>query len=371
MTHDIKNKHGDFHEEKRLFLWFFLGLLCFSLFLLYSMLRPFLDSILLACVFTALSHPLYMKCLRCTGGRKAPAAAVTLLILLFVIILPICIFVSGLIPQAAKSIAAVNDWLAGAHLTDSLNELLAPLLSWVQGQFPQFDLASIDIRSGMMEASRNAGRILLSMGTYLLGNTLIFFMNLLLIMLIMFFLLMDGAALVRRLAYLCPLKPEQTATLIESLRRMARAVLIGGLCVAALQGVAGGIGLAVVGIPALFWGTIMAFAALVPVVGTGLVWVPALGYLLLAGRWKSALFLAIWCGIGVTAIDSVVRPYLMRESTRVPVLFIFLAILGGVNVFGPLGLLYGPMILCLVAVMVQMYAEEYSGILESRSRPPS
>ena len=371
MTHNPKNRHGEFREEKRLFLWFFLGLLCFSLFLLYSMLRPFLDSIILACIFTALLHPFYTKCLSHTGGRKIPAAIIVLLVLLFAIILPICVFVSGLIPQAAKSVAAVSEWLDGGHLTDSFNNLLSPLLSWVETHFPQLDLASIDIRSGMVEASRNAGKTLLSMGTYLLGNTLLFFAHLALIMLIMFFLLMDGADLVCRLAYLCPLKPEQTGTLIESLRRMARAVLVGGFCVAALQGVAGGIGLAIVGIPALFWGTVMAFAALVPVVGTGLVWVPAVGYLFLVGRWKSALFLALWCGIGVTAIDSVLRPYLMRESARVPVLFIFLAILGGVNVFGPLGLLYGPMILGLVAVMIQMYAEEYRGILESRSQAPA
>ena len=98
-----------------------------------------------------------------------------------------------------------------------------------------------------------------------------------------------------------------------------------------------------------------------------LVWVPAVIYLFLTAGWKSALFLTIWCGVGVTSIDSFLRPLLMREGARVPVLFIFLSILGGVNVFGMLGLLYGPMILAFVAVMLNIYAEEYSATLEFRS----
>jgi predicted PurR-regulated permease PerM len=170
------------------------------------------------------------------------------------------------------------------------------------------------------------------------------------------------------MSYLFPMKAEQTAVMIESLRRMSRAVLVGGFSVAVLQGIAGGIGLALVGIPALFWGAVMAFAALVPVVGTGLVWGPAVIFLLIMGRWQSALFLALWCGVGVTSIDSFLRPYLLRGGAKVPVLFLFMAILGGVNVFGMLGILYGPMILGLVAVMLDIYAEEYHDILQNRFR---
>ncbi len=357
---------GEEPNGTKLFLWFFLGLLSFSFFLLYGMLRPFIDTIILACVITAIAYPFYNKCVNFLGGRKVPAAIVVLLVMLFLVILPIFIFVSGLVPQAAQSIAAVNSWLAEGHLTDTINESLGPVLTWIQQKFPQVDLEALEIRGSILEASRNIGKTLISTGTHLLGNTLLFFAHLLLIMLIMFFLLIDGAGMVQRLAYLCPLKPEQTRGIIESMRRMSRAVLMGGFCVAAIQGIVGGLGLAFVGIPALFWGTVMAFAALVPVVGTGLVWIPAAGFLLLMGEWKSALFLAIWCGVGVSSIDSFLRPIMMRGGAKVPILFLFLSILGGVNAFGMLGLLYGPMILGLVAVMLEIYSEEYKEILQSR-----
>ncbi len=354
----------------KLFLWFFMGLLLFSLFLLYSLMRPFLHTIILACVFSALSHPLYKRCLRFTGGRRVPAALIVLLGVTVLVVIPICLFVAGLIPQARISIAAVNQWLGDAHIGDTFTRYVDPALQWVQDRFPELNLAAMDIRGSILAASRNIGQYLLSSGTYILGNTLLFFAHALLIMLIMFFLLIDGEALVRKLEYLCPLKPRQTAVVIESLRRMSRAVLVGGFCVAALQGLVGGIGFALVGIPALFWGTVMVFAALVPVVGTGLVWVPAVIVLLLKESFGEALFLTLWCGVGVTSIDSILRPLLMRDGAKVPVLFIFMSILGGVNVFGMLGLLYGPMILGLVAVMLDIYGEEYQSILESRKLSP-
>ncbi len=361
-------KAGEHPGGNGLFLWFFLALLCFSLYLLYVVMRPFLHSIILACVFSAISRPFYVRCRRLTKGRRVPAALLVLFSLFFLVVVPITLFVAGLIPQADQSVRAITNWLNEGHLTEFITTHLTPLLDHLNGYIPglELDPQSLNIKGALLEASRNAGSLLISGGSYILANVLLFVMHLLLIFLIMFFLLIDGANMLNRFLYLCPLKPEQTEVIIESMRRISRSVLVGGFCVAALQGVVGGIGLAFVGIPALFWGTVMAFAALVPVVGTGLVWVPAVVYLLLVGSWKSALFLVIWCGVGVTSIDSFLRPLLMREGARVPVLYIFLSILGGVNVFGMLGLLYGPMILAFVAVMINIYAEEYSATLEHR-----
>ncbi|MDL2317360.1 AI-2E family transporter [Desulfovibrio sp. OttesenSCG-928-A18] len=356
-------------DRHKLFPWFFLVMLLFSLYLLYYLMQPFLHSIILACVFTAISFPFYRHCLTLTGNRRVPAALIVLLLITLLVALLIFIFVSGLIPQAKTTIPEVNQWLAGSHLVETLNTHLRPLITSLQTHFPELELSVDDIRADIIAMGRSAGQYLLGSATSLVGNTLLFFAHLLLILLIMFFLFIDGESHIRRLSYLFPMKPEQTAVVIESLRRMARAVLVGGFCVAVLQGIAGGIGFALVGIPPLFWGSIMVFAALVPVVGTGLVWVPAVIYLLIMNDWKSALFLAIWCGVGVTSIDSILRPLLMRDGAKVPILFIFMSILGGVNVFGMLGLLYGPLILGLVAVMVNIYAEEYKEVLQNRDRP--
>ena len=365
-TWNDSSRAGAYPESGKLFLWFFLGLLLFSLWLLYYLFQPFLHTIILACIFTAISMPVYKRCLRMTGNRPVPAALAVMLGITFLVVVPICIFVAGLIPQAGQSISAVNQWLAGKHLGNMLNTHIQPLLELLRSHFPDIDISLTDIRSNLLGLSRNAGQYLLGSASVFLGNTVLFFGHLLLILLIMFFLLIEGETMVKRLAYLAPMKPRQTAVVIESLRRMSRAVLVGGFCVAALQGLVAGIGFAIVGIPALFWGTVMVFAAFVPVVGTGLIWVPAIICLLIMEEWTNALFLAIWCGIGVTSIDSILRPILMRGESKIHIIFIFLAILGGINVFGMIGLIYGPLILGLVAVMINIYAEEYQDILQRR-----
>lgn len=363
-----KELAGTQSEGKKLFFWFFLVVLAFSFYLLYILMEPFVHSIILACVFTAISFPFYRKCLALTSGRRIPAALIVLLVIALLVTVLIAVFVAGLVPQTKSSIAAVNKWLGGAHLSDTLNTYLEPLLNSIQQHFPELQLSLQDIREEITGFSTRMGQYVIGRASSLVGNTLMFFAHSLLILLVMFFLFIDGESLLSRMAYLFPMKPEQTAVVIESLRRMSRAVLVGGFSVAVLQGIAGGIGLAIVGIPPLFWGSVMAFAALVPVFGTGLVWVPSVIYLLIMSEVQSAIFLAVWCGIGVTSIDSFLRPVLMRGGARVPLLFLFMAILGGVNVFGMLGLLYGPMILGLVAVMIDIYAEEYNDVLVSRSR---
>ena len=358
---------GENPAGTKLFLWFFLALLLFSLYLMYNLVEPFINTITVSFIFSAICYPFYRRCLKLTRGKTVPAALMVLVCLMFLVVLPITIFVVGLIPQASNSITAVNNWLQTTDIADVLEVHIAPLSVWLEEHFPGIDLGALDIKNNIVAFSSRAGQYLLSSGTQLLSNTVMMIAHLFMMFLIMFFTLIDGHRWLERLEYLLPLKPEQTMIVVESLRRMSKAVLVGGFCVAALQGLVGGIGLAIVGIPALFWGTVMAFAALVPVVGTGLVWVPAVLMLLATGNWKAALFLAIWCGIGVTSIDSVLRPFLMRDGAQVSVLFIFLSILGGVMTFGMLGLLYGPVILGLVVVMIDIYSQEYKSILENRT----
>jgi predicted PurR-regulated permease PerM len=366
--HQINGTAGGQPEGSKLFFWFFPAMLLFAFYLLYCLMQPFLHSIIVACVFTAISYPLYQKCLTLTKGRRILAALIILLGILLVITALIAVLIVGFIPQARTSMYAATEWLSGAHLGDTLNLRIQPVLQWVEEYFPELAISTDQIRNNLISLTSRSGEYLLSKATLFVGNILMFFANLLLVLLIMFFLLIDGSALVRRLSYLFPMKPEQTEVIMESLRRMSRAVLVGGLSVAILQGIVGGIGLAIVGMPALFWGVVMSFAALVPVVGTGLVWAPAVIFLVIMDDWKSAIFLALWCGVLVTSIDSVLRPILLRGGAKVPVLFLFMAILGGLNVFGMLGLLYGPLILGLVAVMIDIYAEEYHDILRDRIR---
>jgi predicted PurR-regulated permease PerM len=143
------------------------------------------------------------------------------------------------------------------------------------------------------------------------------------------------------------------------MKAVGRSVLLGGFLTMLCQGVAGAIGFAIVGIPAFFWGTVLGFSSLVPVVGTALVWIPAVAYLAAVGEIKGAIFLSLWSIVVVGSIDNFLRPFLMRGEGKMSTLYLFLAIIGGVKYFGMAGILYGPLILGLASVMLAIYRVEY------------
>lgn len=178
----------------------------------------------------------------------------------------------------------------------------------------------------------------------------------------------DGDEFLSGLRKLSPLRSSQEEKLMERVRGVSRSALVGTLGTAAAQGLAGGIGLAICGFPALFWGTVMAFASLIPLVGTAVVWIPACGYLVITGQHGMAAFLAIWCGVGVGSIDNFLRPVLMKGEAEMSTLWVFFAVLGGLQLFGLPGLVYGPLVFGLCAVLLYLYQLEFQEYLTKEAK---
>jgi predicted PurR-regulated permease PerM len=298
------------------------------------------------------------------GGHENVAAGIVVLLVTVCVFIPAFFFLTGLATQGAQSIAAVTDWIRHTDFDALLGQSRFDAVSaWLSDKLPYIHLEDIDIQSGLLRFSRQVGETSIQLGTGLLTDAFSVLLDFFIMLFILFFLLRDGRRIVATVKYLSPLREEQEDSIIYSLRRVSRSVLVGGLLVAMLQGLAGGVGLAAVDIPALFWGTMMGFSSLIPVLGTGLVWVPASGYLLIVGKWKAAVFLMLWCGLLVTSIDTFLRPYFMRGASGMPLIYIFLSVIGGLQAFGPPGLLYGPLILSFAMVMLRIYGEEYRDVL--------
>ncbi len=348
----------------RMYSWFLGILFVLAIFLVYRILNPFFHTIVFAIVLSALLYPLFIFFSRILRGRNSLAAICVLLVFVFLIFIPMVLFVAGMISQGADSLDAVNLWLNNTDFNALLQKSkLDAVIDWLNQKLPFVDLEKIDLQAGVLDLSRKFGRGLITFGTNLLGDALALIVKFLLTVFIMFFLLKDGKRWTAGIKYLSPLRETQEDAIILSLRKVSKSVFVGGLLVAVMQGVAGGVGLAFVGIPALFWGTMMGFASLVPVVGTSLVWVPASLYLLMVAKWKAAIFLFLWCAVLVTSIDTFLRPYFMKGASGMSTLFIFLSVIGGLKVFGAAGILYGPLILSFAMVMLKIYGEEFRGVL--------
>ena len=360
-------------ETPRIFQLFFPAMVIFSLYLAYLLASPFMHAIIMGIVFAVLSWPIQKRMLKLTRGkwRRIPATVLTMLIIMVCIILPFIFFMVRLVPQALISLGSLSEWLSSFDINAFSNsQIVHNLFNFIKEHVPFIDPKADDISSALLAATREASQFLLKGATTVVSNALTFALHFALLLLVMFFILLDGENMMNRFMYLFPLKEVQKDAIFDRLRAVARAVLVGGVLVAVLQGLVGGIGMAIAGMPALFCGALIALASFVPVFGTGLVWGPIAIWLLINGMTWQGIFVLVWCGILVSAIDSIMRPIFMSNQAGLSTFFLFMSILGGLKTFGMLGIFYGPLVLGFVVVMLSLYATEYREFLTNHAPMP-
>lgn len=357
-------------KSYRVFQFFFPAMVIFSLYLAYTLVSPFIHSVIMGIVFAALSWPIQKKMTHLTNGKwkRIPATLLTMLIILVCVILPFTAFTIRLIPQALVTLGDISKWLVSFNIDVFLDsQIVTNFFSVLKEHIPFIDPETKDIHAALLEGTRAASQFVIKGATAIVSNAVNFTLHFALLLLVMFFMLLDGEAMMARFMYLFPLKEVQKDAIFARLRAVTKAVLVGGVLVAILQGIIGGIGMAVVGMPALFCGALMALTSLVPVLGTGLIWLPVSVWLFMNGMTWQAIFVLAWCGILVTTIDSVMRPLFMSNQAGLSTFFLFMSIIGGLHAFGMLGIFYGPLILGFVVVMISLYSQEYRVFLTNRA----
>jgi predicted PurR-regulated permease PerM len=329
-----------------------------ALYLAYLVLRSFIHPIIFAAVLASLCMPLRAFFARRFDGHENVIAGSVVLTVAILIIAPLVLFLFALASEGIISVMRIQAWLQGGGLeTLGVHPQLAQLSAWIRMHIPFSE--DLNLTEQLLTYSRRAGEFLLNQSADFAANLLTLVISFMLMLCILFFLVRDGREMIAGLKAITPFREDQNNRIVSHIRKMARAVFFGSFVTAICQGIAGGIGFALVGIPSLFWGAAMAVMSLIPIVGTALIWVPAVVYLFIVDRWWSAGFLFAWCAVVVGLMDNVLRPLLMRGGSELSPFFIFLAVLGGLEYFGLPGLLYGPLIITFAAAMLYLYKEEF------------
>ncbi len=339
---------------------FLLVVLAVSLYLAYLILLPFIHTLILAIVLASIFNPLQMYLERRLKGRKNLAALIIVIIITFVLAIPVFLFTSTLVAQGLDTVNKTNEWVQAGKLQKMvedprINEYLATL----QERFPFLVVNKTDIANDLLSLSKNIGQFLLGKVAVILSNVLALVAHFFVMIYIVFFLVRDGREMVSSIRYYTPLRDEQEDRIINGIKVVTESVLLGTFITAICQGLAGGIAIQILGLPGLFWGTMVALSSLIPIVGTYLIWVPIALYLALMGQVKGAVFLSVWSAIMSAVIENFLRPFLMKGKSKMSPFYIFLAILGGVQFFGLIGILYGPLILSFAMIMLFIYGVEY------------
>ncbi len=338
-------------------------MICLLLVLLfgYLVLRPFLNIFLMALVLATITYPVYRRILVWTRERKSLSAFLSCLFVVFVIIVP-CIVLVGLL---AKESVQIYGWVNDKAQSGALQEGVIQRLVDLQAKFlPKLDLERIDIGKNLSALAGTISGLLVkwsTSGVKLVTSTLWQFV---LMLFALFYFYKDGADFLRWMMHLMPLPGSLEREIQEKFREVSESAFLGTFVTAAAQGVLGGVGFLIVGLPPLVWGALMAVLSLIPLVGSFLVWGPAAVLLMASDRLGSGIFLVIWGVVVVGLSDNLLRPLLMGGKSQLHPLLIFFSLIGGIMAFGALGILLGPLAIVLVIAMLRAYEEAAKPFLE-------
>jgi predicted PurR-regulated permease PerM len=335
--------------------------------LLGRLLWPFFSVIVLAIVITGVFNPVYRMLSRKLNSTLS--SLITCVIIFFVLFIPVSIFVGILANEAydlyltAKGAVLSNpikELLENSKIVDKINEILMNFGVNITGD---------ELNKGVAEFGRAVGLFLYQQATSMTANIVNFVANFFFMLLIVFYLLIDNQRLVSFIVGLSPLPDDQDEKLIQKFKDMGGAILLGNGLGGLIQGTLGGIVFASFGFRSPFlWGVIMAVLAFLPIVGVGAVFLPAALYLILQGRLAAGIFFVVFYVLLSGGIEYLFKPKLVGKRVQMHTLLVFLSIIGGLKLFGILGIIYGPLVVTAFLTLTDIYESSYRGIVEPRSK---
>lgn len=333
------------------------------LYLVYAIVAPFLAPLGWAAVIGVLTFPLYRKLRAGVGGRELLAAGIMTPAVVITLVVPVVGLTFFIIQEATlayqflERVAADGGEAVLAKIR--AHHLIHPWITRIEAYTGPL---SLEIDTTFLPEVKEVAAKILGYSKEAVKNAFLFILKIILMVIALFFIYLDGERVQRRVLAIIPLTEQHKIELTDTVRRVLTAVMFGVFLTCLVQGALGGIGLLVAGIPSpVLFGAIMAVCALIPVVGTALIWLPAAIYLLLNGQIVQGVGLMIWGFAVVSSIDNVIRPFFISGKAKLPVLVIAIGGLGGLASFGLLGAVIGPLVLALFLALFDMYQEEMAG----------
>jgi predicted PurR-regulated permease PerM len=326
---------------------------------LFKILAPFTGAILWSVLLAFLLFPVNRALRRALRGSKSAAAMALTSTVIFVLIGPASLVAFTFTRQASELIVRLQSAADRYHMVRLSDILRVPVVErvirWAESVAP---ITADQIEAWFVNAAKALLGLLVASGGAVVVEALGTLVGLVMMLFLLFFLLRDGEEMLQRTLALVPLDAERRERLLEHLSAVTRAVVFGSLLTALVQGTLVGIAFALVGLPSpVFFGGLAVLAALVPLVGSTLVWAPGAGVLAYHGRWYAAIFLVLWGSVVISMVDNIVRPLFISGRAQISTLPVFLGLLGGLSAFGPIGMVLGPVIVALALALFR-FAED-------------
>jgi predicted PurR-regulated permease PerM len=340
---------------------FFLIFLSCSLLLILKLFWTFLSAIILAMLIVSVFYPLYAKVKALFRNREILASLLVTSVILITLIIPMTWFISTLSNEAYEFYSKSSNKVSLSKIKQTLED--DPV--WTERFKKISTMTGVEITADTIEdlatsIGKNVGLFLYDQVRSIASNLLNFLIQFFLMGLTLYYLFKDGARLKQYFFQLLPVPEDHLEKLSHKFHEMGRAIVVGNGLSGIVQGILGGLGFYFFGLDSPFlWGTVICFMAFLPIIGASSVFIPTTIILFLNGSSGLALGYLIYNLSYSSVIEYLVKPRLIGQGMQMNSLLVFIGIIGGIKVFGILGIVYGPLIITVFLTLAEIYRLEY------------
>lgn len=328
--------------------------------LFLSMIEQFLMAIFMAGLFSAMVSPLHHRLTGKLRGRETLASMITVLGIVLLVLTPLAVLITLIVAQAISVGQSVTPWVQSFIKEPTTLSTVLEKVPYYQELLPYRDVIV-----------QKAGEMVGTVSTFLIDSlssftkvTIDAIFSSVIMLYVMFYFLSMGNLLLEKILYFLPLDDSNEQKLLHRFTSVARATIKGTLIIGLLQGTICGLAFAIAGIQGpVFWGSVMAVMSIIPAFGTAIIWLPALVILALTGDFFGVAVLAVLCGAVAGNLDNLLRPRLVGKDTEMHDLFVLFGTLGGISMFGLLGIILGPIVAALFITIWEIYGEAFKSYL--------
>ncbi len=342
------------HQQRAAARWvIFLGATAFVVYFCLLIVRPFLGVIASSSVLAITFFPVHQRLARVTG-RVSLSAFICSVLVVGVILIPL-FFLTGL---AIDQLLALRDYLQQTFKSGFDPSAVEPLRRAYEGVTRLLGLDATEILNWIGEHASEIGSLTAQYSLSIAANVTNLVVSFVFMIFATFLLFRDGARIVRRIPDLLPFERVRSEAMLARIQDVIHASVYGVLVIAFLQGTLCALMFWILGIPsAALWGMVTVLTSVFPMFGAAAVWVPGTVYLLATGQWPKAIVLAVWGTVMISGIDNFLRPKLVGGRIGLSELVVFFALLGGLQVFGILGIVLGPVLFAIAASVLDVLSD--------------
>ncbi|MDQ3665418.1 MAG: AI-2E family transporter [Acidobacteriota bacterium] len=337
-------------DQRQIRWWTLLAVTTIALYLCWLMLQPFMGVLAWAAVLVIVFYPVHKR-LQKRLQKPGFSALLSCVLVILTILVPVVLVTIAVLNEFS---GAMNNLQATiAYLLDPNSPYTGRVLRWVA---PYIEIEQLRSGEYLLERLKGVSGQVAGQTLGVIGGAIGAIVQMFFVVFTMYYLFRDSDKIFAALRDALPLESDQATAIMARTRDVIGASVYGVLVIAIVQGFLGWLAFWALGVPsAIVWGVVMTFLSMIPMLGAFLVWVPAAAYLALTGYPVKAVLLVLWGTLVIGLIDNFLRPKLVGERTKLHELLIFFAVLGGLHVFGVLGIVLGPVVLAITLALVDVF----------------